>query len=70
MLSQPGGLFLDVKSAYSTASDIHLFCAGLEGLGVHVKVSSHGEQKKVHLLYDRVLEVLLLLHDKLWCVRF
>lgn len=38
MLSAPGGLFLDVKSAYSSALDLQLFCAVLAGIGVHVKV--------------------------------
>ena len=38
MLSAPGGLFLDVKSAYSSAADLKLFVAALAGIGVHVKV--------------------------------
>lgn len=38
MLGAPGGLFLDVKSAYSTAAGLQLFVAALAGIGVHVKV--------------------------------
>ena len=37
LLSRPGGLFLDVKSAYSTSADVQLFAGALAGLGVHVK---------------------------------
>ena len=37
MLSAPGGLFLDVKSAYSSAGDLQLFVAALAGIGIHVK---------------------------------
>jgi hypothetical protein len=37
LLSRPGGIFLDVKSAYSSAADIQLFAGALAGLGVHVK---------------------------------
>ena len=36
LLSAPGGLFLDVKSGYSTSTDIQLFAGALGGLGVHV----------------------------------
>jgi hypothetical protein len=38
MLAPPGGLFLDVKSAYSSAADLQLAVAALAGIGVHVKV--------------------------------
>lgn len=38
MLGDPGGLFLDVKSAYSSAGDLQLFVAALAGIGVNVKV--------------------------------
>lgn len=38
MLGAPGGLFLDVKSAYSSAADLQLFVAALSGIGIHVKV--------------------------------
>ena len=37
MLAAPGGLFLDVKSAYSSAADLQVFTAALAGIGVHVK---------------------------------
>ena len=37
LLSRPGGIFLDVKSAYSTAADVQLFAGALAGLGIHVK---------------------------------
>lgn len=37
MLSEPGGLFLDVKSAYSKAKHLSLFCTTLTGMGIHVK---------------------------------
>ncbi len=40
MLSAPGGLFLDVKSAYSKPRDLEQFCASLAGVGIHVKVGS------------------------------
>ena len=38
VLAPPGGLFLDVKSAYSSAADLQLAVAALAGIGVHVKV--------------------------------
>ena len=47
MLGAPGGLFLDVKSAYSSAGDLQLFVAALAGIGVNVKV----------LLYNSAHEV-------------
>lgn len=37
MLSPPGGLFLDVKSAYSKPKELEMFIAQLAGLGVTVK---------------------------------
>ena len=37
LLSRPAGIFLDVKSAYSTAADVQLFAGALAGLGIHVK---------------------------------
>lgn len=37
MLSEPGGLFLDVKSAYSKAKHLSLFSTTLAGLGICVK---------------------------------
>lgn len=42
VLSRPGGLFLDVKSAYSSARDVELFSAALQGIGIHVKVGALG----------------------------
>ncbi len=39
LLSGPGGgLYLDVKSAYSSAADILTACGVLAGMGVQVKV--------------------------------
>jgi hypothetical protein len=35
----PGGVFLDVKSAYSNPRDLEQFCAVLAGVGVSVRVS-------------------------------
>jgi len=37
MLSQPGGLYLDVKSAYSSAYDLQLFVSTLKGVGITTK---------------------------------
>lgn len=34
LLSHPGGLYLDVKSAYSTAADIATFVGSLTALGI------------------------------------
>lgn len=36
-LSNPGGLFLDIKSAYSSGEDIECFVSALEGIGVEVR---------------------------------
>ena len=38
MLAAPGGLYLDVKSAYSTAQQLKWFASTLAGIGVNVKV--------------------------------
>ena len=44
MLSYPGGLYLDVKSAYSKAQELKWFSSTLAGIGVNVKVGwSSGE---------------------------
>jgi len=37
MLTNPGGLYLDIKSAYSRAFDLQCFVTALKGIGVHVK---------------------------------
>ncbi|KAG2491295.1 hypothetical protein HYH03_010301 [Edaphochlamys debaryana] len=37
MLSAPGGLFLDVKSGYSTAPQLRSFASSLMGIGINVK---------------------------------
>ena len=37
LLSSPGGVVLDVKSAYSTPRDLELFCGALDGIGVTVR---------------------------------
>ena len=37
LLSAPGGVVLDVKSAYSTPRDLELFCGALDGIGVTVR---------------------------------
>ena len=41
MLSYPGGLYLDVKSGYSTAQQHKWFASTLAGIGVNVKVYLH-----------------------------
>lgn len=38
MLSSPGGLFLDIKSGYSTAPQLRAFASTLAGIGVYTKV--------------------------------
>ena len=38
MLSYPGGLYLDVKSGYSTAQQHKWFASTLAGIGINVKV--------------------------------
>ncbi len=38
MLASPGGLYLDVKSAYSSAEHCMLFVGALSGMGVNAKV--------------------------------
>lgn len=38
MCAAPGGVFLDIKSAYSSAADIQLFCGAMLGVGIHCKV--------------------------------
>ncbi|KAL4424856.1 hypothetical protein ABPG77_011106 [Micractinium sp. CCAP 211/92] len=37
MLAEPGGLYLDIKSAYSTPQDLMMFVSMLKGLGIHTK---------------------------------
>ncbi|KXZ40915.1 hypothetical protein GPECTOR_1335g570 [Gonium pectorale] len=37
MMAAPGGLYLDVKSSYSSARKLRCFAAVLAGVGVHVK---------------------------------
>ena len=37
MLTNPGGLYLDIKSAYSKAFDLQCFVTALKGIGIHVK---------------------------------
>ncbi|GAX72857.1 hypothetical protein CEUSTIGMA_g312.t1 [Chlamydomonas eustigma] len=37
MLAAPGGLYLDIKSAYSKPQHLKWFASTLEGIGVHVK---------------------------------
>ncbi|GAX72858.1 hypothetical protein CEUSTIGMA_g313.t1 [Chlamydomonas eustigma] len=37
MLAAPGGLYLDIKSAYSKPQHLKWFVSTLEGIGVHVK---------------------------------
>jgi len=46
LLGAPGGVVLDVKSAYSTPRDLELFCGALAGIGVRVKAvaSFHAAQ--------------------------
>ena len=42
MLAAPGGLYLDVKSAYSTPQQLKWFGSTLAGIGVNVKVGVCG----------------------------
>ncbi|GAB4820000.1 hypothetical protein N2152v2_007046 [Parachlorella kessleri] len=37
MLPKPGGVYLDIKSAYSTPQDIQQFVSTMTGIGVHCK---------------------------------
>ncbi|KAG2445648.1 hypothetical protein HXX76_000258 [Chlamydomonas incerta] len=37
MLSSPGGLFLDIKSGYSTAPQLRAFASTLAGIGIYTK---------------------------------
>ena len=39
MLASPGGLYLDIKSGYSTAQEHKYFASTLAGIGVNVKVN-------------------------------
>ncbi|GAB4816915.1 hypothetical protein N2152v2_003961 [Parachlorella kessleri] len=57
MLSKPGGLYLDIKSAYSSAYDIQLFVTMLAGIGIHCKAvcSFSKHQLAVGHLADTVL---------------
>jgi hypothetical protein len=52
MLSKPGGLYLDIKSAYSTPRDIQQFVSTLAGIGVHCKVLQglQGTARPAHAL--------------------
>jgi len=45
---KPGGLFLDVKSAYSSAEDVQMFAGALSGLGIHVKGVLSFNKKQVN----------------------
>jgi hypothetical protein len=47
MLSQPGGLYLDVKSAYSTAYDLQLFVSALKGVGITTKAVCSFQPKQL-----------------------
>lgn len=44
MLAAPGGLYLDVKSAYSSAEQCMLFVGALSGMGVNAKVRPVGRR--------------------------
>ncbi|KAL4530439.1 hypothetical protein Ndes2437B_g03934 [Nannochloris sp. 'desiccata'] len=57
MLSQPGGLYLDIKSAYSTPYDLQLFVSSLKGIGISTKAvcSFKAEQLKMGPVADTVL---------------
>ena len=57
MLSNPGGLYLDVKSAYSTAYDLQVFVSMLMGIGITTKAvcSFKPEQLEVGAIADTVL---------------
>jgi hypothetical protein len=47
MLSQPGGLYLDVKSAYSTAYDLQVFVSALKGVGITTKAVCSFQPKQL-----------------------
>ena len=57
MLSQPGGLYLDIKSAYSTPYDLQLFITALRGVGINTKAvcSFKPEQLELGSIADTVL---------------
>jgi hypothetical protein len=57
MLSQPGGLYLDIKSAYSKPYDLQLFVSSLKGIGISTKAvcSFKAAQLKVGPIADTVL---------------
>jgi hypothetical protein len=57
MLSQPGGLYLDIKSAYSTPYDLQLFVSSLKGIGISTKAlcSFRANQLKIGPVADTVL---------------
>jgi len=47
MLSQPGGLYLDIKSAYSTAYDLQVFVSALKGVGITTKAVCSFQPKQL-----------------------
>ncbi|KAL4421350.1 hypothetical protein ABPG75_010641 [Micractinium tetrahymenae] len=47
MLAEPGGLYLDVKSAYSTPKDLMMFVSMLKGLGIHTKAVCSFQPKQL-----------------------
>jgi len=49
MLSEPGGIYLDVKSAYSKPKDLALFCTALRGIGISVKSVCSFSQSQLNL---------------------
>lgn len=57
MLSQPGGLYLDIKSAYSTPCDLQLFVSSLRGIGITTKAVCSFKPEQLHLgpIADTVL---------------
>jgi hypothetical protein len=49
MLAEPGGLYLDVKSAYSTPRDLKMFVSSLRGMGLHCKAVCSFQPKQLKI---------------------
>lgn len=60
MLTQPGGLYLDVKSAYSTAYDLQVFASALRGYGITCRAVC--SFKPEQLLVGAIAETVLFFH--------
>ena len=56
MCAAPGGVFLDIKSAYSSPADIQMFVAAMGGIGIHCKASCQ----------DVLVPMVVLTRSKYW----